>query len=538
MKSKIVLVQIIILFIVNSLASENIQRVWIYFTDKGQIESKDIAELAKQYLSERSNTRRTMKSIPINYDFTDLPVNQNYINDLKKNEIKIIHKSKWLNAVSATINDSKLEDLKKLSFVKKITPVRSFKFKYDEQTKGINLTMQTDFDYGDSFTQNNMHGIIAFHEEEYDGSGILIAMFDTGFKTTHEALQSVNVLHTRDFIDNDDDVTGYPGETHGINTLGVIAGYSQGNLIGPAYGADFILAKTDDYYLETHRDEDNWVAAAEWADSLGADIISSSVGYNIFDPGEFDYTYEDMDGNTAITTIAADLAVKKGIAVFNSAGNEGNTSWQYIIAPADGDSVFAIGNVTANRTISPTSSQGPTSDLRIKPDLVAMGTAVRTVSAFSDNGFVSVSGTSFSAPLAAGAGALVLQYNNSLLPMELYNLLVRNASNSNSPNNIVGYGIINIAPIINKNILDEKSPIKISNNPFTDYVNISLDLASERDVRIYNVLGQQIKSFNNNSQNFTWFGDTNNGRLASSGVYFISMIYKNKVYSKKIILLR
>ena len=538
MKSKIFVIQLLIFLIVNSLFGEDVKRVWIYFSDKGQIESKDIAQVAKQHLSENSIARRAQKSNPIKYDFTDLPLNQKYVTELKNNRISIIHKSKWFNAVSAIINESQHKELMNLDFITKIVPVKSFSFSGEEIEEKTSLTKPTDFDYGDSFTQNNMHGIPAFHNRNYNGSGILIAMFDTGFLVTHEAFQTVNILHSWDFVENDNDVTGRPGETHGANTLGVIAGYSPGNLIGPAYGADYLLAKTDDYNTETHRDEDNWVAAAEWADSLGADIISSSVGYNWFDSGEGDYTYEDMDGNTTLVTIAADLAVKKGIVVFTTAGNEGSTSWRYILAPADGDSVIAVGTVTADGNVTYYSSRGPTYDGRIKPDLVALGTAVRTVSAYNDSGFVLKSGTSISTPLAAGAGALVLSYDNSLLPMQLYNTLIRNASNYFTPDTNIGYGIINIAPIINGENPNQKSPIKISSNPFSDYINISLDYPSEKNLMIYNSLGQKIKTFNKSNLNFTWFGDSDNNRKVSSGVYVIVMVHNNSTYAKKIVFIR
>jgi serine protease AprX len=538
MKSKIILIQILILLLVNSLLSKDVQRVWIYFADKGQIESKNVEEIAKQYLSEKSITRRAQKNISIGYDFTDLPINRNYVNELRKNGIKIIHKSKWLNAVSTLINNEQYKELIEFEFINKIVPVKSFNYTGKGNAENIRFTKQTNLDYGSSFNQNNMIGIPAFHSQNYNGSGVLIALFDTGFKLTHEAFHSVNILNTWDFVENDSDVTGLPGESHGSKVLGIIGGYSPGDLIGPAYGSDYILAKTDHYITETHRDEDNWVAAAEWADSLGADIISSSVGYNLFDAGELDYTYEDMDGKTTLVTKAADLAVKKGIAVFSTAGNEGSTGWRYVLAPADGDSVIAVGAVTADSNVTSYSSRGPTYDGRIKPDLVAQGSAVRTVSTLNDSGFSSATGTSYSTPLAAGAGALVLSYNPSLSPMELYNILVKNASNYFNPDTNIGYGIINIAPIIEKKYPNHKSLIKISSNPFSDYINIRLDYPSEKNLMIYNSLGQKIKTFNKSTINFTWYGNSDNNRNVATGVYFIVMVYNNLTYAKKIILIR
>jgi len=537
MKNKFLLIIILVLLFLSSLPGNEVQKVWIYFKDKDQIESKDYAQISKQYLAEKSIARRAQKSIPVKYDFSDLPINQNYIAELKKNGITIIHKSKWLNAVSALINENQYKELIKVNFIKKINSVKTFIFKNNVNEEKTTFLKPTDFDYGDSFTQNNLHGIPAFHSRQYDGTGILIALFDTGFKTSHEALQPVNVIHSWDFVENDDDVAGYPGDTHGAKVLGVIAGYSPGNLIGPAHGSDYILAKTDDYYTETHRDEDNWVAAAEWADSLGADIISTSVGYNWFDPGEGDYTYEDMDGNTTIVTIAADLAVQKGIAVFSSAGNEGNNSWHHILAPADGDSVIAIGNITSAGIISSSSSRGPSSDGQIKPDLVAMGTNVHTVATHNNSDYTSASGTSYSTPLAAGAGALVLSYDPSLTPMQLRSVLISNASRFSSPNNDYGYGIINIAPIVEGFDPDKEKLIHINPNPFNDYVNIELKYPIREKLKIYNSLGQKVKSFRSNSS-FVWHGESDSNKKVASGIYFVVMEYKNSTFAKKIVLIK
>jgi serine protease AprX len=538
MKNKLVICYIIVLISVSFLFGEDSHRVWIYFKDKGQIESKDVTVLSKQHLSEKSINRRAGKSTPIKYDFTDLPLYKNYLVDLSNKGISLIHKSKWFNAVSAYVNDSQYKELIGVKYIKKIESVKSFKYKSNENNQDIQAYKKTDFDYGSSFNQNNMIGVPAFHSRNYNASGIIIAIFDTGFRLNHDALQSVNVLDSWDFVENDNDVSGTYGYEHGTKVLGVIGGYSPGNLIGPAYGADYLLAKTEDELRETHLEEDNWVAAAEWADSLGADIISTSVGYNIFETGEGDYTYEDMDGNTTIITKGADLAVKKGIAVFASAGNEGNNSWYHIIAPADGDSVIAIGNVTSIGALSPSSSRGPTWDGRIKPDLVAQGTSVHTVATYNNTGFTQVSGTSYSTPLAAGAGALVLSYDSTLTPRQLYNTLITHASNANNPNNDIGYGIINISSIIGGTISDPKNPIKISPNPFSDYVNINLDYASEKNLIIYNSLGQKIKTFKNNKTSFIWYGDSDADHRVSSGVYFIVLRTKNSHFIKKIVFIK
>ena len=245
-----------------------------------------------------------------------------------------------------------------------------------------------------------------------------------------------------------------------------------------------------------------------------------------------------MDGNTTIVTKGADMAVKKGIAVFTAAGNEGNNSWYHIIAPADGDSVIAIGNVTSTGIVNSGSSRGPTSDGRIKPDLVAQGTGVHTITTYDNSGFTSASGTSFSTPLAAGAGALVLSFDNSLTPMQLYNALIMNASNFYTPNNDIGYGIINIAPIIGETDPDQDSQIIVSPNPFSEYVHIELKYPLTKSLIVYNSLGQKIKTFKENKSLFIWNGYSNNNKKVASGVYFVVLKHNNSLHVKKLVYIK
>ena len=250
---------------------------------------------------------------------------------------------------------------------------------------------------------------------------------DAGFSNlTHEAFSSMDIIAKWDFVDNDLDVGGH---SHGTGTLSTIGGFMEGQLIGPAYGASFILARTEnDPASETPIEEDNWIAALEWADSIGVDVTSTSLGYLDFDAPYTSYTWEDMDGNTALITIAADHAVKLGITVVNSAGNNGyNSLHNTLNAPADGDSVITIGAVSSSGVISSFSSVGPTADGRIKPDLLAMGSSVYAASTAGTSSYAYVSGTSFSCPLAAGVCALMLQKNPSLAPMEILQLIKINS---------------------------------------------------------------------------------------------------------------
>jgi subtilisin family serine protease len=444
--------------ITSSLAQES-QRVWIYFKDKGNYDTKSISEIAKSRLTSKSIQRRLQKAAAEPFDTSDLPINKSYVQQLNSLGIVIHRKSKWLNAISAYLNSQDIALVTRLPFVSKVETVNKIHRKpVVSAEKSQSLKKIEDSDYGQSLNQNEMLGIDYAHDQGYHGEGVRIAIFDTGFSLRHEALEHITIADTWDFINGDPEVGDEEGENpqhdHGTQVLAILAGYKSGQLIGPAYASEYLLAKTEDKYSETYVEEDNWVAAAEWADSLGADIISSSVGYG----KELDYTYQDMDGKTTVVTKAANLAVQKGISVFVGAGNEGSNSWYYIIAPADGNNVMAIGGVRADGSLWTVSSHGPSYDNRIKPDLMAQGTSVFTVSAHTTDGYVYNSGTSFACPLAAGAGAILLSIDPNLTPIELGNLLKTTSSRAENPDNDFGWGIIDLKKLL----------FVMFNNPFVE----------------------------------------------------------------------
>jgi subtilisin family serine protease len=285
------------------------------------------------------------------------------------------------------------------------------------------------------------------------GEGVLIGHFDNGYRLlSHEVFAELNVVATHDFVDGDVDPAPPPGSppdygAHGITTLSVLAGYSPGNVVGPAFGADYVLARTENDASETPLEEDNWVAAIEWADSLGIDIASTSLGYLEYFPPSTSWTWEDMDGNTTVITRAADMAVARGIAVFNAAGNDGVPTGgrgNTLLAPADGDSVVTVGGVLPSGERYVTSSMGPTTDQppRIKPDLMAMGAAVWVAATGSTTHYAFSSGTSLACPLAAGAAALLLSAAPQATPIQLRDALRSTASRANQPDNQYGWGII------------------------------------------------------------------------------------------------
>jgi serine protease AprX len=418
-------------------------KVWVYFKDKD--ESSPAFAKAGVLMSPKALRRRI--NIPV--DRFDLPVKREYIDRINSIGGENVRPSKWLNAVSARLTVNQILRLAESDFVRKIDIVAVLKRSpAPAPSPPVMIPPPVDSaDYGHSFIQNHMLGIDSLHQLKVydgndsiplDGAGVLIAFLDSGYEINHPAFDSMDIIDTYDFInddaDVDDDLPTSRQVYHGTLTLSACGAYVPGQLIGPAYGASFALYKTEVDGSETQIEEDNWVLAAERADSVGADIISTSLGYNDW------YTYEDMDGNTAVTAVAADIAASRGILVVVSAGNEGNKAWHYIIAPADGDSVVAVGAVTADETIVAFSSFGPSFDGRVKPELVAMGSGVW--SADYTGGFTSASGTSMACPLISGSAALILQANQSLVgnPMALRERLIKSGNRYPNPDPDYRYG--------------------------------------------------------------------------------------------------
>jgi subtilisin family serine protease len=272
-------------------------------------------------------------------------------------------------------------------------------------------------------------------------------MFDSGFDNlAHEAFATTHILARHDFVNGDEDVgDGFDrGEgSHGTGTLSVLGGFRPGELIGPAYAAEFLLAKTEDTDSETPVEEDNWAAAAEWAEALGADVVSSSLGYLSFDAPFASYSSADMNGSTAVTTQAADRLAARGVVVVTSAGNAGyDPTHNTLGAPADGRLVLSVGAVGWMGERAAFSSVGPTADGRIKPDVAALGVFVTAASSTSSTELTFVSGTSFSCPLAAGTIALVLQAHPEYTVDQVLAVLRSTARQSSAPDNLLGWGVI------------------------------------------------------------------------------------------------
>jgi len=450
-------------------------KYWIYFKDKGTFNSKtnikpgnDAYEKGKAFLTERAVQRR-MKVLPEEnlIDFADLPLEEKYINGITKLNIPIIARSRWLNGVSAYLTAAQVKKIKSLDFVSEVSSVR--KLTKQEFINLIDLSFDEEkyslpqenhkLDYGKSLKQMEAVNVPKVHDINITGKGVMMTNIDDGFEwRSHQALNTLAVLNEYDFVNNDDktskeDYNKYPESysqgDHGTATLSCMSGKKDGKLFGPSFDADILLAKTEYVKSETPMEEDFWLEACEWAEAQGTDIITSSLNYKVFD-APYDsntYSYNDMNGNRAITTIAADRSAYLGIVVCSSMGNYYQKDVPTLTSPADADSIISIGAVTLDGKIALFSSNGPTSDGRTKPDVVAPGVgvwvAVSKNSSGNDSTYKFGDGTSFAAPITAGVCGLILSAHPELTPLQVREALRNTANNSSTPNNVYGWGLIN-----------------------------------------------------------------------------------------------
>ena len=547
--------------IASSVVAEDLAPTWIFFSDKGEaLNQQQTLATTAAHLTPRARWRRA-KVMPSHQlvDMTDVAVCPEYIRELTSRGMQVRAVSKWLNAVSVSASVEQLASTARLGFVVRQRPVLTFArapLQFYAQLEKASSPFA--LDYGPSLTQNTLMKVPEVHARGISGQGVLIAVFDTGFRLNHEAFNHLRVKGQYDFIGKDGDTDLEPEDnssqiSHGTMVLSVLGGYASGKLIGPAFSSDFLLAKTEDTSSEKPIEEDYWVAAAEWADSLGADIISSSLGYMDW------YEYQDMDGNTAPVTRAADLAVKKGILVLVAAGNEGNQPWLHIMAPADGDSVIAVGAIASSGSIAPFSSRGPSFDNRIKPDMVAMGMGVRCIAVPPQangvtSGYSVVDGTSAATPLAAGAAALLLSSHPQLTPMQVREALMMTADRAANPDNTYGYGLIDVLAALDycedlESLPEQSALLSCYPNPFSPKEQIQLkiiaDLAEDATVelQVYNLLGEKVavikQGFYSAGKNkrWSWDGTNSRGGRMAAGVYLLRMRIGSTQITRKFTLL-
>ncbi len=411
----------------------------VRFTDRNN--SPYSVNQPSDFLSQRSIDRRKKQGIQIQSN--DLPPNPDYLQELSTKGAKVIYTTRWLNGALINCSELMKDQILQLPFVSHMEFDAPLKVAdRSEVLKNVNSGDSENLNYGDAAAQLHLLGVDTMHEAGYFGDGLLIAVLDDGFQNAAEieCLDSIfamqRVRHVFDFVDSDSSVFTQGG--HGTRVLSCMAGFLSGSIIAPAYRSEYILFRTEDGASESRIEEAYWLLAAERADSLGADILNSSLGYSLFDNPADNYTKADMDGNTTLVTRAADIAASKGMVIVNSAGNSGGTAWNIITAPADADSVIAVGAINTSGVVAAFSSRGPTADLRVKPDVTAVGS--QTVICRESGEVSNSNGTSFSAPLTAGMIAGLWQSVPHLTAAEITDCVRRSGHQYENPDISSGYG--------------------------------------------------------------------------------------------------
>jgi subtilisin family serine protease len=481
---------------------------WVGLTDKE--DTPYSLSFPEDYLSERALLRREKQNIAI--DSLDLPPNPDYIQQVINLDATLIHSSKWLNGLTVfTKNDSFQVQAARLPFVREVVLTRPGSVRKSSVDKFADpgspldvLEIDTTF-YGSSVFQVGQLNGQFLHNQDFKGQGMHIAVLDAGFYNANQysAFDSLwannQILGVNDFVDNDFDV--FEMHYHGMSVLSIMGGNVPGQLIGTAPKASYWLLRSEDIGSEYLIEEDNWVVAAEYADSVGADIINSSLGYFQFDDPLMNHTYADMDGNTTRVTRAANIAASRGMLVFASAGNEGNDiGWKYIIAPSDGDSVIGVGAVNSEGIPAPFTSYGPAFDGDVKPNVSALGwnTTVQ-----HSNGVIGAgNGTSYSSPVIAGAAACLWQANPKATASQVKSAIEQSANLYNHPDSLLGYGIpdMKLADQILKTSLlerwDEGGDWLVYPNPVNDYMVLQKKtnvVADQIELAFYTLDGRLIR---------------------------------------------
>lgn len=421
---------------------------WVYFSDKEG--NGYLTDQPAQFLSERSVNRRAMQELAV--DRADLPVNPAYLQEIKEMGVEVRHVSRWLNGIAIiNMDETTFQQVLLKPFTDTVPWIPGSDDLFFPQKNGQSrfespLESAPDFDYGVAREQVEMVKTDQLHKLGYTGKGVWIAVLDAGFFNVDSLPSFVplidegRILETRNYV-NDTPIFRQ-SSTHGMYVLSIMAGEWNGNMVGTAPHASYLLCMTEDPDRETRIEEIAWIEAAEYADSLGADVINTSLGYSVFDGEVYNYSYRDMDGKTSYISRAASLTATRGMILCNSAGNEGNDEWFYITAPADATDILTVGAVDSTNQIATFSSRGPTFDARIKPDVTAMGKA--TGIQYKDGGLARGSGTSFSSPVMAGSVATLWQAFPELPAREMIHMVRQSGDRYKNPDATYGFGTPNM----------------------------------------------------------------------------------------------
>ncbi|SDE95934.1 Por secretion system C-terminal sorting domain-containing protein [Dyadobacter soli] len=515
MKKTLLLTAFAFLLVQSTVLAQSNPRYLVLFKDKAN--SPYSLDRPTEILSQRSIDRRTKQNIAITSH--DFPVNPGYLFAVRQIGAKVIYPSRWFNGALVEASDAQLAEIKKMPFYKGIElnlPVANI----SSQSPGIARTAAThqklgtteSIDYGRMNNQLALMEVADMHQKGFQGENMLIAVLDNGFASGNEVAyfkqlrDEKRIIDTHDFVARDGNV--YNDGFHGLSVMSTIAAYLPGTLVGTAFKASFALYVTENNFGESPYEEITWLMAAERADSLGADVINSSLGYTTFDDEyntpAYNHTYKDMDGKTTIVSRAARYATRKGIIVVNSAGNDGSNSWHYVGAPADVDSVLTVGATNYDRSYASLSSVGPNAAQQQKPDVAAVGAG--TIVGDLNGGATSGYGTSYSAPQIAGVAAILWQAFPNLTAQQVIYVLKKSGHLAATPNNMLGYGVPNLvkAQEIAK---DEFSPlgtegtllssVVLSPNPAQDEVTLTIPqtlIGKMANVSVYAVSGATMHS--------------------------------------------
>lgn len=548
-KSNLLLsVFVFISIVIQGQVAEN--RYLVYFSDKDNTPYS--IDQPDDFLSQRSIQRRANQNIEINQQ--DLPVDPAYIAQIQGlGDVEIIYSLKWFNALLIETTDpdvlEAIEDLENVERLEVSTWLEGHNELPDIEQR-FTFQAKTGEEYGPSLNQIEMINGLPLHEEGFTGQGIWVGVFDGGFLFTNTAdalsdfYNSDRLLDARNFVDGNEEV--YIRSTHGTRVLSTMTGFMEDSLIGTGYGASYGLFITEDVTQERRIEEANWVRAAEFADSAGYDIINTSLGYTLFDVIEDNYTYADMDGETTLITRGSDIAASKGILIVTSAGNSGSSDWFYISAPADGDSVLAVGAVNPQEVSATFSSRGPSFDGRVKPNVCAQGGPA----VFTDlaDGIAAGNGTSFSSPIIAGMAASLWQAYPNATAWQVHQSIEQSAHLFENPNDSLGYGIPDfefardiLGTILSTSEHRSQENLAIFPNPASSsgVVNIEIPsrLSEKVNLRIYSVSGMILLSGVINAGGMDFYPLNLSSVELSSGIYILELSgWRGLAFRQKLII--
>lgn len=476
------------------------EEAWVYFNAKAN--EQYFIDNPLMILSQRALDRRNIQNIAL--DFKDVPINQNFINTVSAvSGIKVMAKSKWLNAIHVRGTQSVINSLKNFGFVAKVD-FADKTFNATNTSKSVVLQKsnlkkeKTVYAYGGSAVQIEMLNGQLLHQQNYLGSRKIIAVLDSGFPGVDKVLpfkrlrDNNQILGGYNFVNRNDAI--FSLDSHGTSVLSTMGAYVENGLIGTAPNASYYLFITEDVASENPVEESLWVEAAEKADSLGVDIISSSLGYTDFDNPAYNHNYSDRNGTSIFISKGAEIAFSRGMLVVVSAGNDGTTKSPYIEAPADAPSVITVGAVRADKTRVGFSSIGPSFDGHIKPDVMAQGE--KTVVSDQNGNSILLSGTSFSAPIISGMLACLWQAYPDKTNQEIKELMLQSATKYTAPDNQYGYGIPDFNLALSKGVALKSEKIEYYvayPNPTSDFVAVDFPPSfNSGTVLFYSVLGQKV----------------------------------------------